>query len=94
MLSILYRPMVKDALILIIAGVVATTICSHVYAAPANGVELSTPAAQTASPAPARTPTPIQARFAPVPQDQARDMLLAPMRGQGPLAGTAPEAVR
>ena len=40
------------------------------------------------------TPTPIQARFAPVPQDQAREMLLAPMRAQGPLAGTAPEAVR
>jgi hypothetical protein len=91
MLSILYRPMVKEALILILSGVVATTICSHVYAAPASGVEQ---AVQTTSATPTRTPTPLQGRLAPVPQDQAREMLLAPMRGQGPLAGATPEAAR
>jgi hypothetical protein len=93
MLSILYRPMVKEALILVISGVAATMICSHVYAAPASDVAQAVPA-QTMASAPARTPTPIQARLAPVPQDQAREMLLAPMRGQGPLAGAAPEAAR
>jgi hypothetical protein len=94
MLSILYRPMIKEALILVISGVAATMICSHVYAAPASDVAPAVPAAQTLSAAPARTPTPIQARLAPIPQDQAREMLLAPMRGQGPLAGAAPEAAR
>lgn len=76
MLSILYRPMVKEALILVISGIAATMICSHVYAAPA------------------RTPTPLQGTLAPASQDQAREMLLAPMRGHGPLAGAAPEAAR
>ena len=94
MLSILYRPMVKEALILVISGVVATMLCSHVYAAPASDADQSAPTARTASAAPARTPTPIQAHLAPVPQDQGREMLLAPMRGQGPLAGAAPEAAR
>jgi len=94
MLQILSRPMVKEALILVISGVAATMICSRVYAAPASDVDSSAPAARTTSAAPARTPTPLQARFAPVPQDQAREMLLAPVRGQGPLAGAAPEAVR
>jgi hypothetical protein len=94
MLSILYRPMVKEALILIISGVAATMICSHVYAAPASDVVQAVPATQIASPVPARTPTPIQTHLAPVPQDQAREMLLAPMRGQSPLVGAAPEAAR
>jgi hypothetical protein len=39
MLPILYRPMVKEALILIISGVVATMLCSRVYAAPASDFE-------------------------------------------------------
>ena len=33
MLHILYRPMVKEVLILVAAGVIATLICSRVYAA-------------------------------------------------------------
>ena len=94
MLSILYRPMVKEALILVISGVVATMLCSRVYAAPASDAAPAVPAARTTSAAPVRTPTPIQAHLAPVPQDQAREMLLAPMRGQSPLAGAAPEAAR
>lgn len=39
MLSILYRPMVKEALVLITSGVLATAICSCVYAAPASDAE-------------------------------------------------------
>lgn len=38
MLPIFYRPMVKEALVLIISGVVATVICSRVYAAPASSL--------------------------------------------------------
>lgn len=94
MLSILYRPMVKEALILVISGIAATMICSHVYAAPAGDVAQAAPAAQATSAAPTRTPTPLQGTLAPASQDQAREMLLAPMRGHGPLAGAAPEAAR
>ena len=34
MMTILYRPMVKEVLVLVIAGVIAALICSGVYAAP------------------------------------------------------------
>jgi hypothetical protein len=88
MLPILYRPMVKEALVLITSGIVATMICSRVYAATASDAEQNTQSAQTAA-APAST----QHQLAPVPQDQAREMLLAAIRGQTPLAG-APGAGR
>jgi len=81
MLPILYRPMVKEVLVLITSGVIATMICSRVYAAPLNDADQKAPVTQTAS-APAPAPT----QLAPVPQDQAREMLLAAIRGQTPLA--------
>ena len=82
MLPILYRPMVKEALVLITSGVIATMICSSVYAAPLNDADQKAPATQTAT-----ATAPAQTQLAPVPQDQAREMLLAAIRGQTPLAG-------
>jgi hypothetical protein len=87
MLPILYRPMVKEALVLITSGVVATMICSRVYAATASDAEQSAQSAQI-------VPVSTQYQLAPVPQDQAREMLLAAIRGQTPLAGSAPAAGR
>ena len=46
MLPILYRPMVKEALVLITSGVVATMICSRVYAATASDAEQAAQSAQ------------------------------------------------
>ena len=87
MLPILYRPMVKEALVLITSGVVATMICSRVYAATPSDAEQAAQlvaAAETSS----------QQQLAPVPQDQAREILLAAIRGQAPLKGTLPAAGR
>jgi hypothetical protein len=86
MLTILYRPMVKEALVLITSGVVATMICSRVYAATASDAEQSAQAATVQSST--------QYQLPPVPQDQAREMLLAAIRGQTPLAGSARAAGR
>ena len=95
MLPILYRPMVKEALVLITSGVVATMICSRVYAATASDAEQAAQSAQTVAAQPvAAAQTSNQPHLAPVPQDQAREILLAAIRGQAPLAGTLPAAGR
>ena len=52
MMTILYRPMVKEVLILLLSGVIATALCSRVYAAPLSDAE-QTPAPVTAG-APSR----------------------------------------
>ena len=82
MLPILYRPMVKEALVLITSGIVATMICSRVYAATASDAEQNAQTAQTIT-----APVSTEHQLAPVPQDQAREVLLAAIRGQTPLAG-------
>jgi hypothetical protein len=83
MMQILYRPMVKEALVLITSGILATAICSRVYAASVSETEQpAAPAIAAAAPAPA-----LQYQLAPVPQDQAREMLLAAVRGQTALVG-------
>ena len=84
MMHILNRPMVKEALVLFIAGVTAAVVCSKVYAA-------SPPEAEQA--APVVTPsTPDQNRYqlAPLSKEQGREMLLSSLRGQVPLAGPTP----
>jgi hypothetical protein len=83
MMQILYRPMVKEALVLVTAGVVATLICSSVYAAPLSD-------AQKAAPAEA----PADHQLAPVPQDLAREQLLAAIRGQTSMAAPTPASGR
>src|SRR5476649_2253816 len=52
MMTIFYRPMVKEALVLITSGVIATMICSRVYAAPLPDAEPAAPSVATAAPAP------------------------------------------
>lgn len=87
MMNILYRPMVKEALVLVTSGVLATMICSRVYAAPVGEAETAAPApavAVAAAPAPAETRQ-LQA-MAP---EQARAFFLAAIRGQTPLAAGA-----
>lgn len=80
MMQILYRPMVKEALVLVTAGVIATLICSGVYAAPLSDAQQAAPAATAEALA--------DHQLAPVPQDQAREQLLAAIRGQSSM--TAP----
>ncbi|MBS0540242.1 MAG: hypothetical protein JSR47_15855 [Proteobacteria bacterium] len=85
MMNILYRPMVKEALVLVTSGVLATMICSRVYAAPVGEAETAAPAvAVAAAPAPAET-----RRLQAMAPDQARAFFLAAIRGQTPLAGGA-----
>ena len=81
MMSILYRPMVKEALVLVTSGVIATLICSRVYAAPLPEAEPATPAVSVATAAPAP-----QYQLAPMSKDEGRQMLLSMLHGQVPLA--------
>jgi predicted alpha/beta hydrolase len=84
MMHILNRPMVKEALVLIVAGVTAAMVCSKVYAA-------SPPEAEQAA-AVATTSTADQSRYqlAPMSKEQGREMLLSSLRGQVPLVGPTP----
>lgn len=59
MMNILYRPMVKEALVLITSGVLATLICSRVYAAPVGEAEPAAPAVTVSAPAPAQGQIPL-----------------------------------
>lgn len=79
MMHILNRPMVKEALVLIVAGVTAAMVCSKVYAA-------SPPEAEQAAPV-VTTSTPDQSGYqlAPMSKEQGREMLLLSLRGQAPL---------
>ena len=81
MMAILYRPMVKEALVLITSGVVATLICSRVYAAPLADAEQIAPPVAIAS-VPAQT----QHQLAPLSKEEGRQMLLSMLHGQVPLA--------
>ena len=82
MMTILYRPMVKEVLVLVTSGVVATLICSRVYAAPLPDAEpAAAPVAAVAS-APVQT----QYQLAPMSKEEGRQMLLSMLHGQVPLA--------
>src|SRR5476649_2291664 len=81
MMTILYRPMVKEALVLISSGALATMICSRVYAAPLPDAEPAAPAVSIATAAPAP-----QYQLAPMSKEEGRQMLLSALHGQVPLA--------
>ena len=81
MMTILYRPMVKEALVLITSGVLATMICSRVYAAPLSDADQVAPSVSIAS-APAQS----QYQLAPMSKEEGRQMLLSALHGQVPLA--------
>ena len=81
MMSILYRPMVKEVLVLITSGVLATMICSRVYAAPLSEADQVAPSVSIAS-----APTQSQYQLAPMSKDEGRQMLLSMLHGQVPLA--------
>jgi hypothetical protein len=84
MMHILNRPMVKEALVLIVSGVIATIVCSKVYAA-------APPAAEQAAPAvTASTPDHGRYQLAPKSKEQGREMLLSSFHGQVPLASPTP----
>ena len=86
MMTILYRPMVKEVLVLVTSGVVATLICSRVYAAPLPETEQTAPVVAVAS-APA---APSQYQLAPMSKEEGRQMLLSMLHGQVPLAMPTP----
>jgi hypothetical protein len=81
MMAILYRPMVKEALVLVTSGVVATLICSRVYAAPLADAQQTAPPVAIAS-----APAPAQHQLAPLSKEESRQMLLSMLHGQVPLA--------
>jgi hypothetical protein len=84
MMTILYRPMVKEALVLLTSGLVATLICSPLYAAPLPDTE------QATAPSVAAAPAPAQMQLAPMSKDEGRQMLLSMLHGQVPLASPTP----
>jgi hypothetical protein len=84
MMRILNRPMIKEVLILVLSGVLATMLCGKVFAAPASETE------QTAS-----VPAQEQPRnqLPPMSQEEGRQMLLSTFFGQVPLSRPAPAPV-
>ena len=83
MMRILDRPMFKEALVLVLSGVIAAMLCGKVFAAPASETE------QTAS-APAQEPP--RPQLPPMSQEEGRQMLLSTFFGQVPLAKPTPAA--
>lgn len=83
-MHILNRPMVKEALVLIVSGAIAAMVCGKVYAA-------SSPEAGQAAPV-ATVSTPDQGlhQLAPMSREQGREMLRSSLRGQVPLASPTP----
>jgi hypothetical protein len=88
MMHILSRSMVKEALVLIVAGVTAAMVCSKVCAA-------SPPEAEQAAPVvTASTADQSRDQSAPMSKEQGREMLLSSFHGQGPLASPTPTSGR
>ena len=92
MMTILYRPMVKEALVLITSGVLATMICSRVYAAPLPDAEPAAPAATSTASAP--TQGQYANQLQPMSKEEGRQLLLSTFHGQFPLATPTPAAGR
>jgi hypothetical protein len=84
MMHILNHPMVRNALVLIVSGVIAAIVCGKVFAA-------SPPEAGQAAPVVAASP-PEQGcnQLAPMSKEQGREMLLSSFHGQVPLANPTP----
>lgn len=92
MMNILNRPMVKEALVLALSGMLSAMACARVYAAaPADGDQAAAPATATA-------PAPPQGQYstqlAPMSKEEGRQMLLSSFFGQVPLAAPTPAAGR
>lgn len=92
MMQILNRPMVKEALVLVVSGVIATMICSRVYAAPLPDAEQAAPAIASAAPAPAQGQYAKQLQ--PMSKEEGRQMLLSSLHGQFPLSTPTPATGR
>ena len=92
MMQILNRPMVKEALVLVVSGVVATMICSRVYAAPLPDAEQAAPAVASTASAPAQGQYANQLQ--PMSKEEGRQMLLSTLHGQFPLATPTPATGR
>ncbi len=87
MMNILNRPIVKEALVLVLSGVISAMVCGRVYAATPTDAE------QTATaPAPPQGQYPTQ--LAPMSKEEGRQMLLSSFFGQVPLAAPTPAAGR
>jgi hypothetical protein len=84
MMQILNRPMVKEVLVLVVSGVIATMICSRVYAAPLPDAEPAAPAVASTASAPAQGQYANQLQ--PMSKEEGRQMLLSTLHGQVPLA--------
>ncbi len=84
MMHIFNRPMIKEALVLIVSGAIAAIVCGKVYAASPAETERAAPVV-TAS-------TPDQSRYqlAPMSKEQGREMLLSSFHGRPPLASPTP----
>jgi hypothetical protein len=92
MMNILNRPMVKEALVLALSGVLSALVCGRVYAAAPTDAE------QAAAPATTATAAPPQGQYttqlAPMSKEEGRQMLLSSFFGQVPLAAPTPAASR
>ena len=94
MMQILNRPLVKEALVLIVSGVVATMICSRVYAAPLPDAEQAAPAVASTASAPAQGQGQYANQLQPMSKEEGRQMLLSSFFGQVPLASPTPATGR
>lgn len=92
MMHILNRPMVKEALVLIASGVIATMVCSKVYADPLPQADRAAPLTGVPTSAPAREQS--ESQLPPMSKEQGREMLLSSFHGQVPLAGPPPASGR
>jgi hypothetical protein len=92
MMHILNRPMVKEALVLALSGVISVMICGRVYAATPTDAEPAAPAVAATATAPAQGQYTTQ--LAPMSKEDGRQMLLSSFFGQVPLASPTPAAGR
>jgi hypothetical protein len=96
MMHILNRPMVKEALVLALSGVISVMICGRVYAATPTDAEPAAPAVAATATAPAQSQDQRQhtTQLAPMSKEEGRQMLLSSFFGQVPLASPTPAAGR
>ncbi|MEI6200402.1 MAG: hypothetical protein WCP68_00450 [Enhydrobacter sp.] len=91
MMNILNRPMVKEALVLVLSGVISAMVCGRVYAAtPTDAEQTAAPTATAPAPPQGQYPT----QLAPMSKEEGRQMLLSSFFGQVPLAAPTPAAGR
>ena len=88
MMHILNRPMAKEALVLMVAGMTAALVCGKVYAASSSEAEQAAPVVSTSIADQGRR------QLAPMSKEQGREMLLSSSRDPVPLARPAPAPSR